>query len=202
MSKEEIPTVNFLVESNSLNRVATKLKELGILESDDIPKWSKNPSNGEQYIVPENFGCSFRYFNNGKFKVQPGDKRYRNKVHIKNIESTIEKIKAHPEFFQPFQPPPREKRTTGAKKARLSETPTLASSILSPDTSLPTSKLSDSKSELSKSPSNLKLLSFASSMTTSIINAFSPSTKIPPQALVFSPSSSKKADSDKNNNPL
>ena len=34
MSKEEIPTVNFLVESNSLNRVATKLKELGILESE------------------------------------------------------------------------------------------------------------------------------------------------------------------------
>ena len=154
MNKVEIPTVAFTVEANSLDRVALKLKELGLLASEDISNWSKNPSNGEQYIVPEDFGCSFRYFNNGNFKVKPGDKRYRKEKHVKNIESTIKLLQAHPEFFQPIHSAPKEKRTTGAKKARLSDTPIPVLSP-SPDTSFPTSKVSDSKRESKSSPSGL-----------------------------------------------
>ena len=45
MNKVEIPTVAFTVEANSLDRVALKLKELGLLASEDINNWSKNPSN-------------------------------------------------------------------------------------------------------------------------------------------------------------
>ena len=33
---------------------------------------------------------------NFSFKVKPGDKRYRKEKHVKNIESTIKLLQAHP----------------------------------------------------------------------------------------------------------
>ena len=49
-NREEIPSSYFLVEAHSLPLVATKLKELGLLVSDDVEKWSKNPSNGSNIL--------------------------------------------------------------------------------------------------------------------------------------------------------